>query len=298
MGKALDLTGQRFGRLIVIERDFSKKGVYWICQCECGNIKSIASRHLRSGATLSCGCLQRQRTHEKNLIDLTNQKFGRWTVIDRDYTKKDTAWICQCECGNIKSVNSKNLREGKSTSCGCLAKEKTSQRLLKDLTGQKFGELVVLEQDLRKSKTSWICECSCGNKVSVLSSNLTSGRSRSCGCFRKSHGENQILKSLKEIKCIYKREFSFDDLQGTKGPLRFDFAIFKNDKIVCLIEYQGEQHYKPSDLFGGKEEFLKRQEYDNKKRKYCRDNNIKLIEIPYWDLNKISSQYLIELGVN
>lgn len=112
-------------------------------------------------------------------LDLTGQRFGRLIVIDRDYTKKDTAWICQCECGNIKSVNSKSLREGKSTSCGCLAKEKTSQRLLKDLAGQKFGELVVLEQDLTKRKASWLCECSCGNKVSVLSGNLMSGRSRS-----------------------------------------------------------------------------------------------------------------------
>ena len=59
----IDITGQRFGRLVVLHRDESKpKGhghkAYWICKCDCGNIKSIKGESLRRGLTKSCGCLQ------------------------------------------------------------------------------------------------------------------------------------------------------------------------------------------------------------------------------------------------
>ena len=59
MSKLIDLTGQKFGRLTVIKKDTDKitnSGSYWICQCDCGNIKSIKSSSLRRGEIVSCGC--------------------------------------------------------------------------------------------------------------------------------------------------------------------------------------------------------------------------------------------------
>lgn len=64
MGKINDLTNQKFGRLLVIERDIEeskKQGrSYWKCQCECGNIKSIRGTSLICGDTKSCGCLSKE----------------------------------------------------------------------------------------------------------------------------------------------------------------------------------------------------------------------------------------------
>ena len=59
-----------------------------------------------------------------------------------------------------------------------------------DLTGQRFGRLVVIDRAPTKvrngrSKTSWICQCDCGNKTAVLSENLKSGNTKSCGCLHK-----------------------------------------------------------------------------------------------------------------
>ena len=54
------------------------------------------------------------------LLDLTGQRFGRLTVIERAQSKdKNTAWRCKCDCGNYKIVSGPNLRAGKSRSCGC-----------------------------------------------------------------------------------------------------------------------------------------------------------------------------------
>ena len=58
MPKAIDLTNQRFGKLVAIKKMPSKNGhTYWLCQCDCGKQKEVQTSHLTSGATTSCGCI-------------------------------------------------------------------------------------------------------------------------------------------------------------------------------------------------------------------------------------------------
>ena len=62
MPKALDLTGQRFGSLVALEKAPSQNHhTYWLCQCDCGNQKIIQTSHLTSGVTKSCGCKRDER---------------------------------------------------------------------------------------------------------------------------------------------------------------------------------------------------------------------------------------------
>lgn len=64
----------------------------------------------------------------KKLIDLTNKKFGRLTVIKQaPTTRKRTWWICKCDCGNVVTVRSDSLRSGNTTSCGCYQREVVSK---------------------------------------------------------------------------------------------------------------------------------------------------------------------------
>ena len=89
-----------------------------------------------------------------NKYDLTGQKFGRWTVLERDlnYRKEhnlknqETYWKCQCECGTIKTIVRGNLINGKSSSCGCLRREQM-QSTSEIHIGERFGRLIVLERD-------------------------------------------------------------------------------------------------------------------------------------------------------
>lgn len=62
MGKLIDLTGQRFGRLTVIEKSPSRRGdkTWWSCKCDCGSTLEVWSVYLRNGTTKSCGCLNRE----------------------------------------------------------------------------------------------------------------------------------------------------------------------------------------------------------------------------------------------
>lgn len=61
---------------------------------------------------------------------------------------------------------------------------------LKDMTGQKFGRLTVIErgENSKQGRARWVCECECGGTALAIGSNLKNGNTTSCGCSRKSHG--------------------------------------------------------------------------------------------------------------
>lgn len=304
----LDLTGQRFGNLVVLYRDESKpkgKGcpVYWTCKCDCGNITSVSRSNLRSGQIKSCGCLSKKLLSQRTLKDLTGQRFGRLVVLQRDETKPKghghkVYWICKCDCGNIKSIMGEHLRDKTTQSCGCLQKERTSEASAQDISNQQFGFLVPLfvVGTNKNKKRVWHCKClRCGNEVDVVHSYLTTGETTSCGCINNSYGEEKIKSILEEHKIKYIKEYIFKDCNSKQGcSLRFDFAIFKNEKLYCLIEFQGPQHDKPVEHFGGKEQFLILQENDAIKKEYCNNKQIPLIIIPYKDKTILNWEYLKE----
>lgn len=132
MGKKIDLTNEKFGKLIVqydTGKRNSKGSVLWQCLCECGNYTLATSTELRNGHKKSCGCYQKEcasKQGQKNLIDLTGKTFNKLTVIQRVSTKKTPSgatkifWLCLCECGNKCVVDGNSLKTGNTKSCGCV----------------------------------------------------------------------------------------------------------------------------------------------------------------------------------
>ena len=105
-----------------------------------------------------------------------------------------------------------------------------------------------------------------------------------CDCHKISSFQWIVNKLLFENNINYRAEYSFSDLTGfsSSDPLRFDFAVFNDDNTLkCLIECQGEQHYKPVDEFGGRAQYKIQVENDELKREYAKKKNIPLIEISY-----------------
>ena len=126
MSKIIDLTGQRFNHWTVISRvkNNSRGETMWECLCDCGNKKIVQGYSLRKGLSKSCGCLQKQKASEANFENLVGQKFGHLTVKElkgRDNSKK-IIWTCECDCiaKNLVYVRTADLRNGKTTSCGCI----------------------------------------------------------------------------------------------------------------------------------------------------------------------------------
>ena len=148
MPKKLNLKGQKFGRLEVIEEAPNKgKRTQWKCLCDCGNEIIVLTDSLRYGRTQSCGCLHKEVVsleNKKRIKDLTGQRFGKLTVLKQSGSYRGhSAWECECDCGNIKIVNSLELKNGDTLSCGCLK--------------SSFGELKI-ESLLKENNISYTKE--------------------------------------------------------------------------------------------------------------------------------------------
>ena len=171
-----------------------------------------------------------------------------------------------------------------------------------DLTNNIYGKLKVIGLDPNGEgnkdngwKSKWLCQCECGNIVSVFGGNLISLHTTSCGCNARSIGEKNIENILKQHNINYAKEFTFSDLKD-KNKLRFDFAIFDdNNTLSHLIEFDGRQHYNEYTPWNSDETLIERQKRDKLKNDYCLQNNIPLFRIPYGKRDIITLQ---DLGIN
>lgn len=119
------------------------------------------------------------------LMNLSGHRFGRLTVLEQDLSlgRRPTRWRCSCDCGGQKIVAAGELRKGSTNSCGCLSAELSSQRNSHDLTGKRFGRLLVQTRSgSSRYGVIWACLCDCGTMASALATKLRGGLVISCGC--------------------------------------------------------------------------------------------------------------------
>ena len=324
-----DITGKTFGKWAVIKRaKNSGKDPVWECSCECGTIKNVRWKYLKSGKSKSCGC-----THllYRNREDYIGEKHGSLTIVDLVYEGK-TYFMCRCDCGNVINIlpssfkkqkscgcsrfktyegkkygkllikkmlynykngftyclcdcdcgnkgiiiRCENIVSGNTKSCGCTKKE--------SLIGEKYGRLSVIKESSKNNKNQrqWICVCDCGQIVCLTTHTLKTGHTLSCGCLRSesvSYHEMFISNILRESGIDFYTEKSFDSCVGLGGkPLRFDFYIPDSN---LLIEYDGEQHFRPIKYFNGTAGFDRLKKNEKIKEEFCKKNNIQLLRLPY-----------------
>lgn len=215
--------------------------------------------------------------------DQTGKRFG---MLVAQYPLRKNGRIyyhCICDCGNEKDIRADALAGNISHSCGCQVQKRI------DLTGQRFGKLVVLEM-LPNDKCK--CLCDCGTITTVLGHNLKRKNTESCGCFyNRSKGESKILELLQTNAIPYQKEISFSGLKGKGGgTVRYDFGVYTEnlETLLYLIEFDGEQHILLNGYSGPNLE-----ENDKIKNAYCKENNIPLIRIPYTHLKELKIEDLI-----
>lgn len=151
-----DLTGTRYGKLVVLRR--LSNSSLWECLCDCGNKTTVSTNHLNSGHTQSCGCLQKERTREACRKDISGQRFGMLTAIEIDEENslpKKVKWKCRCDCGTIKSFSRNNLMSGECSSCGCKRFSKGEAKIVDLLNKEKIPfEHEKTFPDCKSSKTN------------------------------------------------------------------------------------------------------------------------------------------------
>ena len=255
------------------------------CKCDCGN--EILVKNSQINKTNTCGCYRRK--------DYTGKKFGKLLVTKMLYNHINniTYCECQCDCGRVNFITKMSgLVCGNTASCGCTSSP--------SLLNQKFGKLTVSEEvESNNNQRLWKCVCECGQVRFINSHTLKSGHTKSCGCLRRDKFSlmEKYITSILEINNIeYITEKAFEDCIGINGwKLRFDFFL---PKYNTLIEYDGMQHFKPIEYFGGVESYNTLKSNDQIKNDYCKYNNIDLIRLPYTlSNNEIEEKILSSLKV-
>lgn len=284
-----DWVGERFGKLLVTHAEYGvKRGkrtrTICTCQCDCGNVIETVSDYLTSGKT-SCGCDTREKRVGSLRIDLTGQRFGRLMVIEMIWAYPHTLCRCKCDCGNEVTVRNAQLSAGKTASCGCLQRERTSAANTKDFTGYTTDAGVkIVERYDQDNRGVWRYKCICpycNGTFVAIPAKLISNNQISCGCAILSKGEEKIKSILERENVRYVSQYMIPGCKDKK-PLRFDFVIFdKMNHLVHAIEYDGKQHDVPIDFFGGESDFKERIRRDRIKDEFCENAGIPLTRLPY-----------------
>ena len=289
MAKRKDITGQRFGKLVVQKMVYGERTAsgrqrtYVVCQCDCGNIVKRSPDRLVSHRweLYSCGCARKEIAGKRSK-DILGNRFGRLTVIKEISSVTPRKVVCQCDCGNIIEVVKTDIMSHHTLSCGCMQSERASERNTKNWAGtiSPFGiKFVDQAYQTKRGVWMWICECFCGEQFIALPAEVMSGKICSCGCVSSSRGELLVSNILDSLDMTYTTEVSFQDCKDI-FPLRFDFAIPGKNNLK-LIEYDGPQHFMPVDYFGGEQSYKTLTKHDHMKNKFCKNKNIPLLRLKY-----------------
>jgi hypothetical protein len=137
---AVDITGERFGRLVAIKPTDKRScsgHIKWLFKCDCGNESIATANAVRQAHTSSCGCLQRDVVS----VDITGERFGKLVAIKPTDERSGgkVKWLFKCDCGNETIIAASNVRNGNTSSCGCLRRN--------ELKNIEFAECITVQTE-------------------------------------------------------------------------------------------------------------------------------------------------------
>lgn len=275
-----DLTGKWFGQLEVIERAEDWIGanghrhITWRCKCHaCGGETVIKGASLRAGYNKTCGCSQYGDSETKRM-------WAEYQAMSED--------------------DAVLMHTGRKV--GRPAGFKGGGNSFQDLTGKDFGFWHVIERgDTKKYARGqiiyWKCRCRCGIIKQVPGRDLRSGASQSCGCMSKISWLEYFTREWLDTNGFsYEYQKSYNDLLGTGGkPLVYDFVVNRDGLPICVIECQGEQHYRPVKKFGGAKKLMQQQIHDRLKKDYAETKlRVPMIEVLYTVMSEFDIYTVLE----
>lgn len=285
-------------------------------QCLCGEIFETTFMKFKDRNKRQCNkCSKRERWHYNKILKTIN-KYSNCKLLNKPNEKfsANTKLLLECCCGTVFTTDIKHFIYDNKRECyECkLKKSRSGGRLfyneIKNYIENDSGsecKLLTTEDEYINTQQKLKLQCKCGN-IFYRSYNVFSRGCFECrSCTRKaSKGEMAILEFLKENNINYKTEYWFENLKGdTNKPLQFDFAILdEQNNLIMLIEYDGQQHFETVN-FGGISEsralknFKTTLKHDEMKNQYCKNKNIKLLRIPYWEFDNIETILKKELNI-
>lgn len=247
----------------------------------CGYVSKMSPKNVLDG----CGCRKcmgkAQKTNEDYVKELSEFLPDYETLEEYQGSNKKILHRHKT-CGFEWMIEPNRLHRD-MTCPFCSKKVRKDTEYYKKELSDKFPEYEVIEDYVNKSTKILHRHKVCGYEWKITPGDILHGYG--CPNCSKSKGEFEISNYLNKIKEPYEMYHTYEGLYGVGGGLlNYDFYLPKRN---ILIEFQGLQHEKPIEWFGGEERFKIQQEHDRRKRNYAKDHNIELLEIWYYDFNNI-----------
>lgn len=260
----------------------------------CGELFNITWNQVQHGV----GCVKCSRIKMKEHAKTKRYSIGEVRnylskfniqLIEKEYLGNNKKMRCLCNIHGEFFSDWINIRKSTHpcSKCVVLNKSQNIDRLtpllkLKELIEDNGQYKIIGEYINCKTKIEILC-LKCNHVFSIRPDHLRNGVGCPCSS-PKSRGEQRIEEILTKHNISFVTQKTFEGCRGDKKLLRFDFYL---DEMNILIEFQGEQHYKPIEVFGGVKGFKKQQKSDKIKREWAEKNHIRLLEIKYDEYNKI-----------
>lgn len=259
----------------------NRRRIYLKFACsKCGNEYKTNIDVVRKGRSALClNCSQQKMVDEtkKHSIEKVVRLFKKngLYLVDKDYQNNFTPLTAMNEEGYKVYTSYNNLLKGYKGMVFRNDNPHTLENIKLYISRKVKGYQVLSENYISADFEKLAFKCDKGHHFQSTWNDFRNGTR--CPICNNSKGERKVAKWLDDRKIDYIREYSFTNCRY-KHTLPFDFYLPQHN--LC-IEYDGKQHYKPIDFFGGIEGYRETKRNDNIKNEYCESNNIKLLRIPY-----------------
>lgn len=243
---------------------------------------------------------KRAKEHFEKIIKFCEQNDYILLTDESEYKDGRTIITYECKKHGVKHSNVEMLVSGR----GCkecwyeeMAKRQTHRPDYIKEEIEKFNgnKLLNLKEYIGSRVRNLKILCSCGREYTTSFNDYMCNdekRCPMCTC-RKSKGEFAIGKFLEQNLIEFICQYRFEDCRDVLS-LPFDFYL---PKYNMAIEYNGKQHYKPVDYFGGNKGFVSTVKHDEMKYQYCKENDIDILIIPYWEYDNIENILIKQLNL-
>lgn len=265
-------------------------------RCRCGNefISSFGKfKHRNKKQCNKCGKEQVAKEYRFSIAEIQEfvKENSECELLSKSYKNTKENLEFRCSCGKDFETSFEKFKFRHKRQCEqCGIKIRASklrkshddfEKQVKESSNNKYEVLTKYNRD---NVHVTMKHLECGHEYKVTPSNFLNGKR--CPKCSSSKGEIEIIDFLENNHFQFEREYKISECKYIR-PLPFDFAVFNDDILVCLIEFDGEQHNIAKDFFGGEKGLRKRKMYDEIKNNYCSKHKIVLIRVPYHELGNI-----------
>ena len=257
-------------------------------QCPEGHIWEVRFYSFKNNGTRCFHCKVKERSEKrKHSYDFVKNEFEKegYKLLSTEYHKNDENLLVECPKGHNYEVRFNNFKQGKRCPICELEKRPTYKKFSYEYVKKTIEDegYFLLSKNYEGCYEDLIIRCP-ENHIYVVNFNNFKNNNRRCPYCNESKGEKRIAIYLNSENISFIPQHKFEGLYGVRGGLlSYDFYL---PQYNILIEYQGQYHDGTSKR-QTIEDFETQQEHDRRKKEYAKKNNYKLLEIWYWDFDRI-----------